>query len=109
MNAQAAAEQSNVACKATSSLMMTLADGVLLDDRNQTGYVAGNYQLQLDDPPQSGAIYTAGFSVCRGDLTLGSSNVFWQCKAGGSYKVYDRLWADQCEPVNLRVLELVQC
>jgi hypothetical protein len=29
---------------------------------------------------------------------LGGSAVFWQCASGTFYNLYDRYWAEQCEP-----------
>ncbi|PFH57104.1 hypothetical protein XA68_15511 [Ophiocordyceps unilateralis] len=88
------------ACGADKSLVMTLNGGVLTDGKSRTGYVASNYQFQFDGPPQSGSIYTAGFSLCgNGSLALGSSAVFYQCLSGSFYNLYDRNWAAQCEPI----------
>ncbi len=78
---------------------------MLTDARGRTGYIASNYQLQFDNPPQAGAIYTAGFSVCANrSLALGSSAVFWECKSGNFWNLYDRNWAEQCSPVDILVL-----
>ena len=99
-----------VACKTDSSLQITLSNGILTDSEGRTGYIASNYQFQFDKPPQAGAIYTAGFSVCaNGSLALGSSNVFWQCLSGTFYNLYDRYWAPQCSPVTIESLTLVTC
>lgn len=81
---------------------MTLQDGVLKDAKDRTGYIASNYQFQFDGPPQAGALFTAGFSACRNQsLAFGSSTVFWQCQSGDFYNLYDRNWAEQCEPVEI--------
>lgn len=86
-------------------MVVQLADGVLTDDQGRTGYIASNFQFQFDDPPQSGALYTAGFSVCtNGSLALGSSATFWQCASGTFYNLYDRWSAAQCSPVDILVL-----
>lgn len=61
-------------------LSCSLQNGVLTDDKGRTGYIADNRQFQFDGPPQSGAIYTSGFSACDdGTLALGGSNVFYAC------------------------------
>ncbi|KAF8540930.1 hypothetical protein BDD12DRAFT_733432, partial [Trichophaea hybrida] len=58
----------------------TLSNGVLKDNLGRTGYIADNRQFQFDGPPQSGAIYTSGFSACEdGTLALGGSNKFYAC------------------------------
>ncbi|KAL1644796.1 hypothetical protein SLS58_004261 [Diplodia intermedia] len=118
--AAAKRKRSLTACATNSTLTLTLSDdggGVLRDARNRTGYVASNYQFQFDAPPQSGALYTAGFSVCGGDgegdgnevLALGGSKTWYRCLSGGFYNLYDRWWAEQCEEVGLEVVELVGC
>lgn len=99
-----------VACKTNSTLELTLADSILTDSEGRTGYIAANYQFQFDKPPQAGAIYTSGFSVCaNGSLALGGSNIFYQCLSGSFYNLYDRLWAPQCSPITLETLELITC
>ncbi|KAL1895436.1 hypothetical protein Sste5346_005242 [Sporothrix stenoceras] len=89
-------------CSSDGALLLKLADGVLTDAKGRTGYIASNYQFQFDEPPQAGAIYTAGFSVCGNDsLALGGSTQWWQCKSGDFYNLYDRNWAAQCEAVEI--------
>lgn len=105
-----AAPTTIVACTTNSTLALTLRDGVLTDSRNRTGYIASNFQFQFDDPPQSGALYTAGFSLCgNGSLALGGSAVWYQCLSGDFYNLYDRYWAAQCEEVTISSLQLVSC
>ncbi|OCT44377.1 hypothetical protein CLCR_05896 [Cladophialophora carrionii] len=53
-----------VSCLTNSTLRLHLQDNNLYDGLNRTGYIASNYQFQFDGPPQSGAIYTSGWSVC---------------------------------------------
>ena len=93
-------------CPSTSHMLQAqLKDSVMTDARGRTGYIASNYQLQFDNPPQAGAIYTAGFAVCANrSLALGSSAVFWECKSGNFWNLYDRNWAEQCSPVDILVL-----
>ena len=99
-----------VACKSNSTLEITLSNTVLKDAEGRTGYIAANYQFQFDGPPQAGAIYTAGFTVCaNGSLALGGSNIFYQCLSGNFYNLYDRNWAPQCSPVTIETLQLVDC
>jgi len=86
-------------------LEITLSGGVLKDAQQRTGYIASNYQFQFDGPPQAGAIYTSGFSVCgNGSLALGGSAIFYQCYSGGFYNLYDRHWAAQCSPIYIEVI-----
>lgn len=97
--------QNSSGCKGSGNLVAQLTDGVLVDNHNRTGYIASNFQLQFDNPPQSGALYTEGFSHCGNDsLALGSSATFWQCASGTFFNLYDRWWAEQCEPVDILVL-----
>jgi hypothetical protein len=82
------------------TLQLTLNSGVLKDAQGRTGYIASNYQFQFDGPPQAGAIYTSGFSLCgNGSLALGGSALWYQCLSGGFYNLYDRSWAPQCSPI----------
>ncbi|EON61345.1 hypothetical protein W97_00559 [Coniosporium apollinis CBS 100218] len=85
---------------ADTVLTLSLEDGILTDQQGRTGYIASNFQWQYDAPPQAGAIYTAGFSVCEnGSLALGGSAVFYGCDSGDFYNLYDRNWADTCSPI----------
>ncbi|GAP86759.1 putative covalently-linked cell wall protein [Rosellinia necatrix] len=89
-------------CGSEGTLVMTLEDGTALDAQGRTGYIASNYQFQFDAPAQAGALYTSGFSICSGNvLALGSSKTFHQCLSGDFYNLYDRTWAEQCEPVSI--------
>ena len=99
-----------VSCLTTSTLTLSLSDGILTDSAGRTGYIASNYQFQFDNPPQSEALYTSGWSVCaNGTLALGGTTRFWQCLSGEFYNLYDRFWAAQCSEVEIRVSELVSC
>jgi len=92
-------------CGTPGYLTIKLAGGQLTDAEGRTGYIASNYQFQFDAPPQTGAIYTGGFSVCaNGSLAFGGSNIFYECLSGSFYNLYDRSWAAQCEPVLIDVL-----
>ncbi|KAJ4129900.1 hypothetical protein NW768_006871 [Fusarium equiseti] len=92
-------------CNGEGVLVLNLDDGVLKDAQGRTGYISDSYQFQFDKPAQSGAIYTSGFSVCsNGTLALGGSAIFWQCQSGDFYNLYDRDWAEQCEPVEFGVM-----
>ncbi len=90
-------------CSGDKSLVLDLKDGVLTDSQGRIGSIVANYQLQFDGPPaQAGAIYTAGFSTCQnGSLAIGPSTVFYQCRSGDFYNLYDRSWAEQCEGVEI--------
>ncbi|CAK7198063.1 hypothetical protein SEUCBS139899_000721 [Sporothrix eucalyptigena] len=101
-DAEPRARMKRSTCGTDGALLLTLSDGILTDAKGRTGYIASNYQFQFDDPPQAGAIYTAGFSVCGNDsLALGGSTTWWQCKSGDFYNLYDRNWAAQCEAVEI--------
>ncbi|KAF2862496.1 hypothetical protein K470DRAFT_212595 [Piedraia hortae CBS 480.64] len=87
------------------ALTMTLKDGVLKDAKGRTGYIAANHQFQFDEPPQTGAIYTAGFSVCpNNSLAIGNDATWAQCLSGTFYNLYDDSEASQCSPVHIQVL-----
>lgn len=99
------AHQTRSNCGQKGSLDLTLKDSVLTDSQGRTGSIVANYQFQFDGPPQSGVIYTSGFSVCgNGSLALGGSTTFYQCQSGDFSNLYDRYWAEQCSPIHLNVL-----
>ncbi|KAI3397295.1 hypothetical protein diail_11027 [Diaporthe ilicicola] len=93
-------------CTANGNLVVTLENGVLKDAQSRTGYIASNFQFQFDQPAQTGAIYTSGFSACgNGSLALGGSAVFYECDSGDFFNLYDRSWAPQCSPVEIIMME----
>ncbi|KAK3693217.1 hypothetical protein B0T22DRAFT_35389 [Podospora appendiculata] len=99
------APQKRAECSGNGILVAKLQDGVVTDAQGRTGYIASNYQFQFDEPPQAGAIYTAGFShLPNGSLALGDSTVFYQCQSGNFYNLYDRYWAAQCSPAHIQVI-----
>ena len=84
---------------------MTLEDGKLTDSEGRTGYIAANNQFQFDAPPQTGAKYTSGWSVCgNGHLTLGSDDTFYSCLSGNFYNLYDENDAAQCNQVYIMAI-----
>ncbi|KAF2094798.1 hypothetical protein NA57DRAFT_45478 [Rhizodiscina lignyota] len=86
-------------------LTLTLEDGVLKDQAGRTGYIASNFQFQFDKPPQTGAIFTAGFSLCSNQsLAHGGSAIWYQCKSGDFFNLYDRHWAAQCNAIYIEAL-----
>jgi hypothetical protein len=92
-------------CGQAGYLTLTLSGGQLKDSVGRTGYIAANYQFQFDNPPQTGAIYTGGFSVgSNGSLALGGSAVFYECLSGTFYNLYDRNWAAQCQPILIGIV-----
>ncbi|MCJ1481383.1 Glycoside hydrolase 18 protein [Schaereria dolodes] len=87
-------------CGGTDTLVLTIQDGMMHDAKGRTGYIAANYQFQFDAPPQNGAIYTAGWSICGNEtLALGGSAVFYQCLSGTFYNLYDESTGGQCSPI----------
>jgi hypothetical protein len=86
-------------------LTLTLSNSVLKDQAGRTGYIAANYQFQFDDPPQTGAIYTSGFSLCSNNsMALGGSAIFYQCLSGSFYNLYDRNWAPHCVAIYIEAI-----
>ncbi|KXX83045.1 Cell wall mannoprotein CIS3 [Madurella mycetomatis] len=97
--------QNRAVCAGNGILVAELSNGIITDALNRTGYISASYQFQFDAPPQAGALYTAGFSHCgNGSLALGGSTIFYQCRSGGFYNLYDRWWAEQCSPVQILVM-----
>lgn len=81
-------------------LTLTLAGGILKDQAGRTGYTAANDQFQFDAPPQTGAVYTAGFSLCSNkSLALGGTAIWWQCLSGEFYNLYFEKQGNQCNEV----------
>ncbi|KAK3075345.1 hypothetical protein LTR53_001414 [Teratosphaeriaceae sp. CCFEE 6253] len=98
---------SKVKRQADDTLVMTLSDGILKDAKGRTGYIAANSQFQFDGPPQTGAIYTAGWSVCsNGSLTIGDDSLFYSCLSGTFYNLYEDnpLNANQCFEVYINAI-----
>lgn len=88
-----------------TTLVMSLKGGVLTDAKQRTGYIAANAQFQFDSPPQTGAIYTSGWSVCgNGSLAIGGQAYFYQCLSGSFYNLYDASTGPQCSPVTINII-----
>jgi hypothetical protein len=111
VNASTAASKRDIEARQSTScgqsgvLTCTLKGGILKDSQNRTGYIASNHQFQFDDPPQDGAIYTAGWSVVQNtELALGSQTVFYQCLSGSFSNLYDESVATYCEPIYLDII-----
>lgn len=97
-------------CLTNSSLAMTLEDSILFDSKGRIGSIVANDQFQFDGPtPQSGAIYTAGWSIYDGKLALGQSTTFYQCLSGNFYNLYDISIGSQCVAVELEIVLLEEC
>jgi len=88
------------------SLVITLKDGVLTDQKGRIADIVSNYQFQFDPAPgQAGAIYNSGFSVgSNSSLALGSSAVWYECLSGGFYNLYSKSISSYCEPVLIDIL-----
>ncbi|QPG75906.1 hypothetical protein FOA43_003292 [Brettanomyces nanus] len=98
-------------CKSDGSLAMTLNAGILTDSKGRIGSIVANDQFQFDGPPpQAGAIYAAGWGISsEGNLAIGNTTTFYQCLSGTFYNLYDKSIGSQCHPVNLEVVDLVEC
>ncbi|KAK8131566.1 hypothetical protein PG984_008004 [Apiospora sp. TS-2023a] len=89
-------------CGKGGVLVMTLKDGTTKDSEDRIGYIASNNQFQFDKPAQAGALLTSGFSVCKDNvLALGDTKTFYRCLSGTFYNLYNKNWAEQCEPVSI--------
>ncbi|QLL31492.1 hypothetical protein HG536_0B03550 [Torulaspora globosa] len=100
-----------VSCKNDGTLQMTLKGGILTDGKGRIGSIVANRQFQFDGPPpQAGAIYAAGWSITpAGNLAIGDEDTFYQCLSGNFYNLYDQSLGEQCHPVHLEVINLVDC
>ncbi|TEY77211.1 hypothetical protein BOTCAL_0057g00010 [Botryotinia calthae] len=100
VNVSSVAKRQQKRADCSSSLAVTLSDGILKDQQDRTGYIASNTQFQFDGPPQTGAIYTGGWSVCsNGSLALGGSSVFYQCLSGTFNNLYTESQGEQCSQI----------
>lgn len=99
-----------VTCASEATLLLTLENGILRDSHDRIGSIVASHQLQFDGPmPQYGTLYAAGWLVTpSGQLNL-NSPVFYQCVLGEYYNLYDESIGDQCAPVVLNVIELINC
>ncbi|OAL46598.1 hypothetical protein IQ07DRAFT_590708 [Pyrenochaeta sp. DS3sAY3a] len=89
---------------ADGALFCTLKNGILKDQYGRIGSVVANRQFQFDGPPQAGAIYTGGFSVCANNsLAIGGTTRWWQCSSGPFYNLYDEWIGGQCEEIRIQV------
>jgi hypothetical protein len=67
---------------------------------------------RFDDPPQAGAVYTAGFSVCQDNerltLALGQRDRFHACLSGTYYNLYQYMEKPmgQCVDARITLLDL---
>jgi len=105
------AKRQSSTCGQAGYLTVTLAGGILKDSENRQGEIVANYQFQFDNPLQSGAVYTQGFSVCSNEsLALGGSNVFWECVTTGGpgigtyYNLYSQSTGAQCQPILINII-----
>ncbi|CAL9736210.1 cell wall mannoprotein Cis3p [Monosporozyma servazzii] len=98
-------------CTNEGTLKLTLQNGILSDSKARIGSIVSNRQFQFDGPtPQAGAIYGAGWTITsEGNLALGAQDVFFQCLSGNFYNLYDEKIAEQCSPIHLEVVGLIEC
>ncbi|KAL8710129.1 MAG: hypothetical protein Q9220_005212 [cf. Caloplaca sp. 1 TL-2023] len=88
-----------------STPIVTLTNGVLKDQNGRTGEVVANAQFQFDNPLQSGAIFTDGFSICQNSsLAVGGSTIFYQCLSGTFYNLYQASQGKQCNAVYINTI-----
>lgn len=89
---------------ADSVLLCTLENGILRDQYGRTGSVVANRQFQFDGPPQAGAIYTGGFSICQNNsLAIGGSTRWFRCMSGDFGNLYDESIGEQCAEIRIVV------
>lgn len=113
--------QQNVRTICGSTPIVTLEGGVLKDQQGRTGNVVANTQFQFDEPLQTDALFTSGFSVCENNtLAYPGSAIFYQCLSGNPEapedrsKLFNNLYtqpqgptsgeADQCDQIYIEVI-----
>lgn len=100
----------SVSCSTNSSLSMVLENSILRDSHGRVGSIVANRQFQFDGPPpQTGAIYAAGWNIVDAKLALGNSTTFYQCLSGNFYNIYDISIGSQCTAVELDIVLLESC
>ncbi|KAK0510600.1 hypothetical protein JMJ35_007032 [Cladonia borealis] len=98
--------QSEQACDSTP--IITLSNGKLTDQDGRTGEIVSNEQFQFDNPTQSGALFTSGWSICsNGTLSIGGSSVFYSCNSGSFNNLYHESVGAQCFPVFIDTIPCV--
>ncbi|RLV93628.1 Cell wall mannoprotein PIR3 [Spathaspora sp. JA1] len=101
-------------CITKNALLLNLHKSILTDAKGRIGSIVANHQFQFDGPPpQPDSLYTSGWSIIQKDgnylLALGKQTVFWECAAGGFYKLYDASIGAQCKQIELVVLKADYC
>jgi hypothetical protein len=98
-------DKNNVSLQAADGLLLcTLEEGILRDQYSRTGSIVSNRQFQFDGPPQAGAMYTGGFSVCQNkSLAIGGSSRWWRCMSGEFGNLYDMSIGEQCTEIRILV------
>lgn len=83
-----------------STPIITLQGGVLTDQDGRTGEIVANDQFQFDNPLQTDAKFTSGFSICPNTtLSVGGSAIFYQCLSGSFYNLYQQSQGKQCNEI----------
>lgn len=101
---------SEVSCSSEDTLTMRLEGSVLKDSQQRVGSIVSNHQFQFDAIPQAGALYAAGWGVTKENyLAIGDNDVFYECLSGNFFNLYDSSIGGQCNPVHLKVVDLVEC
>ena len=78
--------------------VITLKDGVLLDQSGRTGEIVANRQFQFDNPVQGPT--TSGFGIySNGSLAINGNAVFYSCNSGSFANLYDQSIASYCVPI----------
>ena len=88
--------------------MVSLKNGILIDERGYQGEVVSNTQFQFDpvDKLQPGRIYDSGFCV-NGNKTLsiGGSAIFYYCISGNLSNLYTNDIGSVCSEVFLDITD----
>lgn len=101
-------------CVGPDSLVITLKNGVLYDQKGRIGAIVANHQFQFDGPPpQAGTMFAKGWSLvptANGyKLALGTQTVFYKCLSGNFFNLYDTWIAMQCFAVEIQILKAIEC
>jgi len=91
----------------TQTPVVTLKNGILIDQDNRQGEVVINHQFQFDKPLQT-AIYQTGFCINQNNtLSIGGSAIFYSCISGTFSNLYNANIGSVCSQVYLDTVECV--
>lgn len=91
----------------TKTPVVTLQNGILIDQDNRQGEVVVNHQFQFDKPLQP-ALFQTGFCINQNTtLSIDGSAIFYSCISGSFSNLYNADIGSVCSQVYLDAVECV--